>query len=240
MSRNPDRQTTFHFKQFDVLNCKSAMKVSTDGVLLGAWTDLKGKKHILDIGTGTGVIALMVAQRNHDAIITAIEIDKIAADEAQYNVNNSPWSDRIEIINGDFHDFYSGDKFDLIISNPPFFNNGIKAPDHSRATARHCDTLDYSDILSRAGDILTDSGSIALVAPYDRLCDILHNASSNGLYATRITAVSGKPCKAPNRVLISLTVRPTSPISDSLIIRDENDSYTQEYIELTKDFYLKF
>ena len=88
MSRNPDRQTTFHFKQFDVLNCKSAMKVSTDGVLLGAWADLKGKKHILDIGTGTGVIALMVAQRNHDAIIAAIEIDRIAADEAQYNENS--------------------------------------------------------------------------------------------------------------------------------------------------------
>lgn len=240
MSRNPNRHKEFHFKQFTLTNEISAMKISTDGVLLGAWTDVCGKKNILDIGTGTGLIALMAAQRNLTANITAIDIDDNACCEATNNVQNSLWKDRIKIIQCDFKLFEFHEKYDLIVSNPPYFNNGIKAADLARATARHCDSLDYSDIISRAGMILTGDGTISLIAPADRLEEITYSGILAGFEIIRLTKVCTKENTEPTRIMVELGKKHISPKCDILTIRNNDGDYTPQYISLTKPFYINF
>ena len=240
MSRNPNREHSFRFKQFELSNSLSAMKINTDGVLLGAWTDAIGKTNILDVGTGTGIIAIMLAQRNSSAKITAIDIDEFAAKEAATNVEKCPWNERLNVIHTDFKTFTPEGKFDLIVSNPPYFDNGIKAPDASRATARHNDTLDYAELISLASNILLDSGSLSLIAPYSRLDDITYNAELAKLYTTHQTCVFNKPSGNAIRVMMTLSKCRTEKITDSIAIYADTGGYTEEYKHLTKDFYLNF
>ena len=240
MSRNINRNKTFDFKHFSLSNDISAMKISTDGVLLGVWTDVLNKKQILDVGTGTGLIALMLAQRCDNALITAIDIDENAFREATLNVEKSPWKGRVNVQHCDFKQFSSDEKFDLIVSNPPYFNNGIKAPDSSRATARHDDTLEYSDIISAAKSLLTENGSISLIAPADRLDDISSDATVNGFKINKITTRFNKPKSRPIRILIELGKEEKNSVSDTLYIRNEDNQYSQQYKTLTKDFYINF
>lgn len=260
--RNPDRKTIFRFKQFAVANRRSAMKVGTDGVLLGAWA-LKQQtpRRILDVGTGTGLIALMMAQRFPDAEIYAVEIDEDSAEEAEENFVHSPWGDRLHLIHGDFlTDTISPipngvtyapaeNLFDLIICNPPFFTNGVEAPDPSRQQARHEAALTLDTFLLRAYPLLSPAGTIAIILPADRLQD-LHSSISHiseqanltsALYISRLCLLSTVPSKPSRRLLAEIHsgAGPT-PQTESLTIHDGNGNFTQEYICLTKDFYLNF
>jgi tRNA1Val (adenine37-N6)-methyltransferase len=209
------------------------MKVGTDGVLLGAWCHVDGCHRVLDVGTGSGLIALMVAQRSADAGIVGVEIDADAAVEARENVAASPWSDRIEIVEGDFNQIRGNlGKFDLIVSNPPYFMTDIVSPDKSRATARHGHGLDYSDLINAAVEMLTETGSLALVSPANREDDIVMSTAFSGLHINRLTKVFTKlRAMQPTRLLWQIS-RGGSQSIDSLYVGSE------EYRRLTAEFYL--
>lgn len=235
------RESIFKFKQFSIQNSASAMKVGTDGVLLGAWcsiSDVKGR--ILDVGSGTGLISLMAAQRCN-AHITAIEIDNVATKEGRANVLNSAWHDRIEVINIDFNNYVncSSLKFDHIVSNPPFFENGLHSPNKERTLARHISLLTYNNLLSGSIKLLTADGKISIITPFEAKNKIEDIAILLGLSISAITIVYPTQQSLPKRILWELTKIPTEIVSTNLVIEEARHKYTQEYIELTKAFYLK-
>ena len=216
------------------------MKVGTDGVLLGAWAPVVERYNVLDIGTGTGLIALQLAQRNNKAHITAIELDHKAAQQAQENVNASPWKTRIEVIEGDFtlYDFKQK-KFDLIVSNPPYFTNALRCPDFQRNTARHTDTLSFENLFHYATRILTPDGVIALIIPSEVERTIIEAANINQLYLHHLVRVFTKPGKACRRLLMAFKHSNETCIFEDLFIEHENHHQkTEKYINLTQDFYL--
>lgn len=177
----------FRFKKFTVYHDKCAMKVGTDAVLLGAWADTSFCRNILDIGTGTGIIALMLAQRSQ-ATVEAIDIDKEACVQATENAAASPYTERIKVVHASCADFAASNqqkRYDLIVSNPPYFINSLKCPDNKRTVARHTDTLLLSDLIREAQTLLSPSGRIALVLPYERLEEVKALASANHLYICR-------------------------------------------------------
>lgn len=232
----------FQFKQFTIRHDKCAMKVGTDGVLLGAWAGTDSCNRILDIGTGTGLIALMLAQRS-PAIIDAIDIDADACLQAQENVVSSPFAERIQVRHSALADFAQAatDRYDLIVSNPPYFVDSLKCPDRQRNTARHTDTLTLEDLLQDSRKLLAPQGRIALILPYDqkeRLTDCIRTYQ---LFLSKETSVIPVPGAQPKRLLAELTADPpASPASsDRLTIEIARHQYTDEYIRLTKDFYLK-
>ena len=219
------------------------MKVGVDGVLLGAWADVSGAKRILDIGTGTGLIALMMAQRNPDALIDALEIEPEAYNEALLNVQQSPWQEWIQIELCSFQVFAekSDLKYDLIVSNPPYFTNGHKAPLENRATARHSDSLSLSALISGAIGSLNKTGKIALVLPIESLPELMKLVVLNNLFISRICHVKPNPQKPVFRILVELTKSECIFQEETLMIEfEKHHDYTPEYKELTKDFYLKF
>ena len=228
----------FKFKQFTIWHDKCAMKVGTDGVLLGAWADVSHAKQILDIGTGTGLIALMLAQRSN-AHITAIEIDKLAVEQAQENIEKSPWSNRIEVIESDFKTFTTNSKFDLIVSNPPYFVDSLKCPDEQRDTARHNDSLNYNDLLEGISKLLDKTGQFALIIPSDVSTFVINHAEQYHLYPTKIMNIITKPGATPRRQLIAFKFDKEECIVEELLIELSRHIYSPEYIALTKDFYLK-
>jgi tRNA1Val (adenine37-N6)-methyltransferase len=219
------------------------MKVGMDGVLLGAWTDPSGAERILDIGTGTGLIALMMAQKNSLAQIDAIEVDPDAFNEAVLNIQQSNWSKRITPELWSFQEFaeVSLQKYNLIVSNPPFFSNGIKAPVENRAQARHSDSLPLDVLISGAAGLLREEGRIALVLPVETLPEITQVADSNKLFISRLCRVKPNPQKPDFRILIELTNTECIIQEENLMIEyEKHHDYTPEYKALTKDFYLKF
>ncbi len=235
------RNSYFQFKQFRITQERSAMKVGMDGVLLGAWVNASGAERMLDIGTGTGLIALMLAQKNASAQIDAIEIDRDACDEAIFNVKQSDWSNRIKLFCQSFQEFTTENKYDLIVSNPPFFGNGVKAPDETRAQARHADALPLAVLISGAVSLLQENGRIALVLPAEQLLEVENLAKINGLFLSQLCRVKPNPIKPDFRILIELCNCPTTLQEEKLMIEfEKHHDYTPEYRELTKDFYLKF
>lgn len=233
----------FRFKRFTVLQQKSAMKTGTDGVLLGAWCGHKSApENILDVGAGTGIISLMLAQRFDNARVTGLEIDHDAFTECAENFRNSPWSPRLTAIEDDFrNNALSGDRFDLIVSNPPFFKNGIKAPDKSRATARHTDSLSAEEVLRTGAGLLKPGGRIALVTPAESEPDLIFEATMCGLSPCRLTEVQSVEDKKPVRLLSEFTNgKDVVMARDTLTIRHTDNRYTDRYISLTKEFYLQF
>lgn len=232
----------FRFKKFTVYHDKCAMKVGTDAVLLGAWADTSFCRNILDIGTGTGIIALMLAQRSQ-ATVEAIDIDKEACVQATENVAASPYTERIKVVHASCADFAASNqqkKYDLIVSNPPYFINSLKCPDNKRTVARHTDTLLLSDLIREAQTLLSPSGRIALVLPYERQEEVKALASANHLYICRQTDVIPTPGAAPKRLLVELsTTEENIKNRDTLTIEEARHQYTPEYIALTKEFYLK-
>ena len=237
------RNNYFQFKQFRIVQERSAMKVGMDGVLLGAWADVLGAGRILDIGAGTGLIALMIAQKNATARIDAIEIDRDACEEAALNVKQAQWSDRIHIQEISFQDFRltNADQYDLIVSNPPFFSNGVKAPVENRAQARHSDALPLAVLISGAARLLQENGRIALVLPVESLQEIVELANLNRLYVSRLCRIKPNPIKPVFRILIELTNSVCIIQEENLMIEfEKHHDYTPEYKLLTKDFYLKF
>lgn len=234
------RESVFRFKQFAVKNCLSAMKVGTDGVLLGAWADAGARKvHILDVGAGTGLISLMMAQRNPQATVKGIEIDKNAYTEALENIINSPWNDRISVINDNFLQFSTVEKFDIIVSNPPFFTNGLLAPDVARATARHAQNLDICSFLAKAIELLKENGKIIFIYPYSDLELIRHAIAESNLYINKLCYIYPRKDLHCKRILCECSRIETEIREDSLSIESGRHIYTPEYIELTRDFYLK-
>lgn len=219
----------------------AAMKVGTDGVLLGAWCNVENACHVLDVGTGTGLIALMVAQRNSGALIDAVEIDPLASREAAHNVVNSPWASRITVINRDFMEYEpAGCKYDLIVSNPPFYANGILPQDTGRMVARHCTALTYGGLLGKAASLLAPNGRICIVTPVEADECIASLAQAEGLWVEKKTFVRPKPSAKYKRILWQMGLTEKETAHDELVIETErHHEYTAQYIDLTRDFYLK-
>lgn len=229
----------FKFKKFTVYHDRCAMKVGTDGVLLGAWTDLSRSRRILDVGTGTGLIALMLAQRCPEASVTAIDIDEAAIGQAVENVRNSPWSQRVVPVLQDVCTYRPDGLFDTIVSNPPYFVNSLKCPDEQRNTARHTDTLDARRLLGKVSEWLAPEGRFSVILPADQVDDFLFLAGQEGLFLSRHTSVVTRPGLAPKRSLMELGRTKEDVCSDELVIELERHVYSEDYIALTKDFYLK-
>lgn len=233
----------FQFKHFGINDSECAMKIGTDGVLLGAWADVKLSHNILDIGSGSGLISLMLAQKSN-ANITGIEIDENAAKQSIDNINNSPWKNRITIINDDFTQWGNNIdkfvKFDHIVSNPPFFNNGPIAPSKNRATARHEKILGYDQLIKLSIQLLTDDGKLSIISPYNRKNDIIFYCELSQLYISRITNVYSKEDGKPVRILWEICKNKCPLTQSNISIRNNNNEYSIEYINLTKDFYLNF
>jgi len=229
----------FAFKQFTVRHDRCAMKVGTDGVLLGAWTDLSHSRRILDIGTGTGLIALMLAQRCMDARITAIDLDSAAVEQAQENIQASPWKDRIEALQQDICTYHPNGTFDTIVSNPPYFIDSLKCPDGQRSTARHTDTLDADRLIGKVSELLTSDGRFSIILPAEQTEDLIRVAGEKGLHPSRQTWVITRPGLSPKRILMEFRKTPVTLQPDELVIELERHVYSEEYIALTKEFYLK-
>lgn len=233
------REKVFRFKQFAVKNDLTAMKVGTDGVLLGAWCPVEDARRVLDVGTGCGVIALMIAQRNPDAIIDAIDIDHDAIEEASYNFDNSPWAERLTAIEGDFNGMDEEKRYDLLVSNPPFFTNGVLPTGDARTTARHTGSLTYRQLIDGAMRLMTDEGALALISPTDAEGDIIEAAAFASLPVRCLTRVIPVEGAAPKRTLWLLSRRDIPYREDSVTIAHRDGSFTAEYIALTSAFYLK-
>lgn len=236
------RNQYFQFKQFRIEQQRSAMKVGIDGVLLGAWADVTAASKILDVGTGTGLIALMMAQRSNGEI-TGIEIDQEAAGEAGYNARQSLWSERITILHTSFQTLarQQAGKYDLIVSNPPFFGSGTKASSEKRAAARHNDKLPLPELIWGCSRLLAPGGKIALVLPASEEATLIQLAEKKQLKPCRILRVQPNPIKPPHRILIELDKHSTSCLAEELTIEGTTHlDYTDEYRRLTSDFYPAF
>ena len=228
----------FKFKRFTIYHDKCAMKVGTDGVLLGAWTNVNTSKKILDIGTGSGLVALMLAQRC-EASITAIDIDKEAVEQAQININASNWKNRMEVIHTDLCKYSPQNLFDTIVSNPPYFIDSLKCDDIQRNTARHNDTLTSEQLFENVSQMLCPEGEFSLILPFEQSESAISIAEKYGLHPTRHTRVITRPGLPPKRSLLAFKKRPEEYIPQDLVIELERHVYSEEYIALTKEFYLK-
>lgn len=231
----------FQFKQFRIVQEQSAMKVGIDGVVLGAWTNTSKVKTVLDVGTGTGLLALMLAQRSK-AFITALEIEENAANEAGKNVANSPWKNRINVQHTSFQNFVISNtqKFDLVVSNPPFFSGGLKANDEKRSLARQNDNLTYYELLVGTKKMLSDIGIISVILPYSMTENIRTLAQKNNLHIQKITIIKSKPSREPHRVLLQMGKIVSEVQKSDLVIYDDKSSFTCVFQELTREFYLDF
>lgn len=219
------------------------MKVGTDGVLLGAWARVEHCKRILDMGTGTGLVALMAAQRS-GADIVAIDLDADAVAQASENVVASPWKERIHVLEADARNLEfkiqnSEFFFDSILCNPPFFENSLRCPDAARTMARHTDTLTFDELARSASRLLAPEGELSVVIPYDRAHDMTVSAACNGLFATRQTIVVPVEGGKPKRILMAFTREGAAHAVETLCIHDAQRCYTPEYVHLVEDFYLK-
>ena len=233
------REKVFRFKQFEVINDLTAMKVGTDGVLLGAWCPVVGARCVLDVGTGCGVIALMIAQRSEDAIILGIDINPDAIGEASVNFAKSPWHERLTARECDFNDMGQNELFDLIVSNPPYFNNGVLPTGETRTLARHTHMLTYRQLIEGASHLLNNEGMLALISPTDAEGDIIETATFASLPVRRLTRVIPVEGANPKRTLWLLSRLNIPYREDSLTIAHRDGSFTSEYVALTGDFYLK-
>ncbi len=232
----------FQFKKFIIEQEKCAMKVGTDGVLLGAWVNVNKAKRVLDVGTGTGLIAIMLAQRSV-ASIDAIEIEKVAAKQAAENILNCPWKNRIHLYPISLQDFILEKKsnYDLIVSNPPYFTNSFTNPDSERKLARHNDMLRMDELFEGISGMLSNDGRFAIIYPTEMLNLICGKAADCKLHLIRLTEVFPTPDKQSNRILAEFSFREDRVERNKIIIEDRGrHKYSLEYVEMTKKFYLNF
>ena len=257
----------FRFKKFNVMNERSAMRVNTDGVLLGAvMTLLPQDRRLLDVGTGTGTIALMAAQRMADGfpvepgkmpgmtvqeqesvqsgfMVEAIDIDEPSATEAAANFRNSPWGQHMSVtqtsLEGYAADLAEEVRYDLIFSNPPYFDDSLEAPEERRNNARHTGSgLSYRELLEFSAKRLTEEGRFAIVLPADQERALTRHAWMCGLRLFRMTRVRTVPRKAPSRVIAEFSRHRCETPEDTVLTIQNEGKYTQEYLSLTRDFYL--
>jgi tRNA1Val (adenine37-N6)-methyltransferase len=255
--------SSFQFKRFTVRHDQCAMKVGTDGVLLGAWatvafTDARPANRdatalrqaerrsdrrflALDVGTGTGLIALMIAQRNAEADVDAVDSDRDACKQAAENVERSPFKDRVHVFHQPFSAYATERKYDLIVSNPPYFSDSLKSPDKKRSAARHNDSLPLKLLIEHAMTMLADDGKIALILPVSSSVEIEFILSTHRLFLLRRTSVVSVEGLKPKRFLIELSAKAPpgyAPVTDQLILTTAKQERTQAYNRLTNDFYL--
>ena len=229
----------FDFKRFRIEQDRCSMKVGTDGVLLGAWFNLEPGMSVLDIGTGTGLIALMAAQRGAGSV-TAVEIDPDAAGQALENVRRSEWADWIEVVNADIAHFTPLYVFDRIVCNPPYFRDSLRCPDAGRNAARHNDSLSFETLARCSASLLAPDGLLCLVMPFDAVSVFTKCAALAGLYLCRRTDVVTAPGKTPKRSLLAFRKQSDELQSDTLSICGPDGMETSEYVNLVNDFYLKY
>lgn len=228
----------FTFRQFRLDDSHCGMKLSTDSVALGAWVDASGCRRAVDIGAGSGVLSLMLAQRYPDLAVVGVEIDPEAAGDCTANFAASPWSDRLRCVCADADVFGGEGPFDLLISNPPYFTTGLRAGDSLRAQARHEASLDMKTLLRLATDLLTAEGSLAIIIPSEREADYIFEAELSGLKLWRHTRLIACPGRKPLRSMLQFTAR-LMPLSvDTLTIRMATGELTPEFDALTEAFYL--
>ena len=233
----------FTFKKFIIQQDRCAMKIGTDGVLLGAWTPIENNPFsILDIGAGTGVVALMLAQRSHAEQIDALEIDEEAYEQAVANFENSPWSDRLFCFHAGLDEFVEEpeDEYDLIVSNPPFYSEDYKTECEQRDLARFQDAMPFEDLIEAAALLLSENGMFSVIIPFKEEENFVALAKECELYPMKITRVKGTPTTEIKRALLAFSRNEMAefPI-DELVIETARHIYTPEYVELTKEFYLK-
>lgn len=233
----------FQFKQFSLEQDQCAMKIGTDGLLLGAWAPIEHiPNQILDIGTGTGIIALMLAQRSSAAQIDALEIEENAYEQATDNFENSPWNDRLFCFHAGLDEFMDEpeDEYDLIVSNPPFYSEDYKTNNEQRDLARFQDALPFEDLIEAADLLLSENGVLAVIIPFKEEERFLALANEFEMYPIQITHVKGTPTTEIKRSLLALSRNNIeTPTINELVIEIERHEYTPEYIALTKEFYLK-
>ncbi len=237
-------ETPFRFKEFSIAQDKCAMKIGTDAVLLGAWTPISSEVNsILDIGTGTGIIALMLAQRSFAETLDALEIDENAYEQAVDNFENSPWGDRLFCYHAAFDEFVEemqDEKYDLIVSNPPFFaNNSASEITTSRETARFQASLPFEELLHGVSLLLSENGTFSIVLPKEEESTLLEIAASNNLYPNKIIEVKGTKTAKVKRSLITFQFIQKEIERDVLILEESRHNYTPEYKKMVENFYLK-
>ncbi len=233
----------FSFKQFSVQQDKCAMKIGTDGVLLGAWCPIDNNPFsVLDIGAGTGILSLMLAQRSNAEQIDSLEIDEDAYEQCVENFENSPWSDRLFCFHAGLDEFVDEpeDEYDIIISNPPFYSEDYKTDNSQRDLARFQDALPFDDLIDAADLLLSENGIFAVIIPYKEEEKFIDLCAEVELYPVKVTRVKGTPTSGIKRSLLAFK-RYELPVleTDELVIETSRHQYTEEYIELTKAFYLK-
>jgi tRNA1Val (adenine37-N6)-methyltransferase len=228
----------FEFKQFTVKQDKTTMKVGIDSVLLGSWIKVNGtEKNVLDIGSGTGLLALMMAQRIPDANIIACEIDELACEQARENILSSKWNERITVVNSDIKAYTQSAKyFDLIICNPPYFEKSLKSQNNKKNITRHDDSLSFADLIDCVHRLLHQNGRFVLILPEVRVARIIETANEKSLFPVRRLNVKPNESKQINRVILELSYKFTPLETNILILRNEN-GYSDDYKSITKDFY---
>jgi tRNA1Val (adenine37-N6)-methyltransferase len=235
----------FKFKEFKIHQNKTAMKVGTDGVLLGAWSSIKNYPDtILDIGSGTGIISLMLAQRADAMTIDAVEVDENAYEQTVENFEQSDWSDRLYCYNATFQEFADeiaeeNETYDLIVSNPPFYNDEFETEDIARNKSRFTSAMSFEELVSGVVKILSSDGTFAVIIPFKEEENFISIAKKKHLFLNRVCWVQGNPTSAIKRSLMEFSFHLSKVKEEHLIIEFERHLYTKEYINLTKNFYLK-
>jgi tRNA1Val (adenine37-N6)-methyltransferase len=234
------KQRLFRFKNFHIDHTSSAMKVGTDGVLLGAWVNLGNAKNILDIGAGSGVIALMMAQRSvEEAAIDAIEIEEADAEEARSNVANSPWPKKVNVFHSPAQSFQREKKYDVIVSNPPFFFNSYQPPDDKRLRVRHAITLSHAELLEAVTRLMAEDGAFSTILPPTEGQKFMKLALTHGLNCSRQWLFKTRQEKPPERWLLEFRQTTIKTETGEIILYGEKDEWSEPYRRLMKDFYLK-
>lgn len=228
---------SFHFKQFEINQDKTAMKVGIDSVLLGSWCPIEDPKHILDIGTGTGILALITAQRSR-ALVDAVELEDEAFIQSTENCKKSIFDTRIICHHSSIQDFGTDKLYDLIISNPPYFENSLKAKDSQRTAARHTDSLSFDELCGAASSRLRDNGTFTLILPAKAYERIIATAERQGLYNTICVWVKGKSTKEANRILLAFKKEKGTTQTSTLCIRECDGKYSDDFKSMTQDLYL--
>ena len=232
----------FKFKQFAIHQDRCAMKIGTDGVLLGAWTSLQNNpESILDIGAGTGLIALMLAQRSGAETMDALEIEEEAYEQCVDNFEASPWGDRLFSYHAGLDEFLDDieDQYDLIVSNPPFYSEEVASGNSARDMARQNQSLPFEELIEGVSKLLSPDGIFSTIIPYKEEVQFIDLAEKSGLYPQHITRVKGNPSSEIKRSLLLFSFNKKEVLKDELTIEFERHHYTPEYIALTKEFYLK-